>query len=272
MTFQSVFFSLVTAITLTGVSQAALAHGGVHHHDTPKAIQQYGLPLTLMNTIYEGTITAEQMSELGDIGVGVSNHLNGELTAVDGVIYSIAADGTATIAPADLQAPYMSMLKFEPTKTITLKNIRSFKELQDAITAQITSVNSFYAFKAKGRFDYAHLASAHGVEDEDVDFFEYLASRQMYDLKNTTGTVVGIYTPEYLGDISIPGLHFHFQNGDNTVGGHLEDIRFDSMDFEMQEFDKINLVLPNGPEFRSKKMQIIAPPSGAGAGGTAADK
>jgi acetolactate decarboxylase len=272
MTLQKDLFSLFTAMTFAITAQTAFAHEDGHDNEAPKVIQQYGLPLTLMNSIYEGEITAKQMRELGDIGVGVSNHLNGELTAVDGVIYSIAADGTATVAPDDLKAPYMSMLKFEPTKTITVKDIGSFKELQDAITGQITSINSFYAFKAKGTFSYAHLASAHGVEDEDVDFFEYLNSRQMYDLTDTEGTVVGIYTPDYLGDISIPGLHFHFQNGDNTVGGHLEDIRFEAMNFEVQEFDRMNLVLPNGPKFRSKKMKIIAPPSGAGAGGTDASK
>ena len=94
----------------------------------------------------------------------------------------------------------------------------------------------------------------------------------MYDLTNVEGPIVGIYTPDYLGTISIPGLHFHFQNGDNTVGGHLEDIRFETMDFKIQEFDRIDVVLPNVPEFRSKKMQIIQPPSGAGAGGTDASK
>lgn len=272
MPIQRELLAIVTATSLSVAAQTAMAHEDGHGEDAPKAIQQYGLPLTLMNTIYEGEITAKQMKQLGDIGVGVSNHLNGELTAVDGVIYSIAADGTATVAPDDLQAPYMSMLKFEPTKTITLTNIASFKALQDAVISEVSSINSFYAFKAKGTFAYAHLASAHGVTDEDVDFFEYLGSRQMYDLTNVEGTIVGIYTPDYLGTISIPGLHFHFQNGDNTVGGHLEDIRFETMDFKIQEFDRIDVVLPNVPEFRSKKMQIIQPPSGAGAGGTDASK
>lgn len=243
------------------------SHNGdnAHHHD---AIQQYGLPITLMNTIYEGTITAAEMKTLGDIGVGVSNDLNGELTAVDGIVYSIAADGTATIAPDDLQAPYMSMIDFKPTRTLTINNITSFKDLNDAVNNQIKSVNSFYAFKAKGVFEYAKLASAHGVEDGDMDFFKYLGSRQMYTLEESAGTLIGIYTPDYLGTISIPGLHFHFQNGENTVGGHLEDIRFKSITFEVQEFDRIDLALPNVEEFRTKKMKMIQPPSGAGSGGS----
>ncbi len=233
-----------------------------------KAIEQYGLPLTLMNTIYEGQITAAEMKSLGTLGVGVSNHLNGELTAVAGVVYSIAADGTATVASDDLQAPYMSMINFEPTRTAIISDVGSFKELEQAVLENISSANTLHVFKAKGEFSFTRLASAHGVEDENVDFFEYLGSRQMYNLEHTVGTIVGIYTPAYLGTISIPGLHFHFQNEDNTIGGHLEDIRFDEMQFEVQEVDRINVALPNVQKFRDIEMKMIQPPSGAGAGGS----
>ncbi|MBG9996924.1 acetolactate decarboxylase [Pseudoalteromonas sp. NZS127_1] len=276
MNIQKKILALISVTAILGISSNTIAgesktDSHTHTHSTlnkGKAIEQYGLPITLMNTIYEGNITAKEMKTLGDIGVGVSNHLNGELTAIDGVVYSIAADGTSTVAPDNLQAPYMSMVKFEPTHSITVKGITSFKALSDVISAEIESVNSFYVFKAKGTFELARLASAHGVEDEDVDFFKYLGGRQMYNLEQTKGTLVGIYTPDYLGTISIPGLHFHFQNGDNTVGGHLEDIRFDEMEFEVQEFDRINLALPNVEEFRTKKMKMIKPPSGSGSGGT----
>ena len=265
----------ITALLSIGTVQAHESHDhtdvspdAIVSTDHKKAIEQYGLPLTLMNTIYEGQITAAEMKGLGTLGVGVSNHLNGELTAVDGVIYSIAADGTATVAPDDLQAPYMSMIDFEPSRTVTISNINSFKELEQAVLANITSANTLHVFKAKGMFSFTRLASAHGVEDEDVDFFEYLDSRQMYNLEQTEGTIVGIYTPAYLGTISIPGLHFHFQNADNTVGGHMEDIRFDQLEFEVQEVDRINVALPNVQKFRDIDMKMIQPPSGAGAGGS----
>ncbi|ASJ75732.1 acetolactate decarboxylase [Granulosicoccus antarcticus] len=271
----SLLAAATTLAALLSISNAS-AHESHEHNDTQatdsvddrKAIEQYGLPLTLMNTIYEGQITAAEMKSLGNLGVGVSNHLNGELTAVDGVVYSIAADGTATVAPDDLQAPYMSMIDFEPTRTITISDINSFKDLEQAVLANITSANTLHVFKAKGLFSFTRLASAHGVEDENVDFFEYLGSRQMYDLEQTEGTIVGIYTPAYLGTVSIPGLHFHFQNGDNTIGGHMEDIRFDQLQFEVQEVDRINLALPNVQKFRDIDMKMIQPPSGAGAGGS----
>ncbi|ASJ73223.1 acetolactate decarboxylase [Granulosicoccus antarcticus] len=266
--------AVVSTIATLLSSANATAHESDDHAEITastgdrKAIEQYGLPLTLMNTIYEGQITAAEMKSLGTLGVGVSNHLNGELTAVDGIVYSIAADGTATVAPDDLQAPYMSMINFEPTRTVTITDISSFKALEQAVLDNISSANTLHVFKAKGEFSFTRLASAHGVEDENVDFFEYLGSRQMYNLEHTVGTIVGIYTPAYLGTISIPGLHFHFQNEDNTIGGHLEDIRFDKMQFDVQEVDRINVALPNVQKFRDIDMKMIQPPSGAGAGGS----
>lgn len=94
----------------------------------------------------------------------------------------------------------------------------------------------------------------------------------MFDLTNTEGTIVGIHMPDCLGMISIPDLHFHFENGDNTVGDHLEDIRFDCMDFEIEDFDRIDRVLPSVPECRSNNLQIFQPPSGAGSSGNAASR
>ncbi len=67
-------------------------------------------------------------------------------------------------------------------------------------------------------------------------------------------------------------MHLHFQKGDNKIGGHLGDIRFDKMEFEVQEFDRMNLSLPHVEEFRTKKMKMIQPPSGAGAGGSENEK
>ncbi|MDB6176314.1 acetolactate decarboxylase [Paracoccus sp. Z330] len=256
------FFAVLA--TLVATNGASAHEDG--HHDTPM-ISQYGLPLTLMNTIYEGTITAREMKKQGTIGVGVSNQLNGELTVVDGVVYQIAADGTSTVAPDELQAPYISMIDFRPDRTVTIADVTSFKDLSDKLSRNYGAVNSFYAFRATGLFDHVKMASAHAVEDGDTDFFAYLDSRQMYSVDRTDGTMVGIFTPEYLATVSIPGLHFHFQTADNKTGGHVEDVRFDSMVFEVQQLDRIDVSLPMVDEFRTEPMQMIAPPSGAGAGG-----
>lgn len=228
---------------------------------TENTVHQYAPTLGLLNSIYVGNQTPEDMVAKGNIGIGTVNHLDGELIAVDGIVYAIDAAGGITKAPKDLESPNMTMINFQPKKTIEITNINSFVELNTALKAHATSKNSFYAYRIKGEFPYLKMASAHKVENEDVSLFEYLDTRVMYTRENIKGTLVGLYTPEYLANIVIPGLHFHFLSEDIKLGGHLEGIKFDKMTVEVQEINQVNLTLPTVEKFRNKELKQGPPPA-----------
>jgi len=238
-----------------------------HSHDTEvlpghteNTVHQYAPTVGLLNSIYTGNQTPEEMVAKGNMGIGTVNDLDGELIAVDGVVYAIDAAGGITKAPKELESPNMTMINFQPKTTIEIKNIQSLKDLDKALKSQATSKNSFYAYRIKGTFPYLKMASAHKVEDEDVSLFEYLDTRVMYTRENIKGTLVGLYTPEYLGNVVIPGLHFHFLSDDIKLGGHLEGIKFDTMTVEVQEINQLNLSLPEVEKFRNKDLQMGAAP------------
>ncbi|MUH34435.1 acetolactate decarboxylase [Zobellia amurskyensis] len=227
---------------------------------TENTIHQYAPTVALLNSIYEGDITPEQMVQQGNIGIGTVNHLAGELVAVDGVVYTIDAEGGIKVAPQDLESPNMTMINFQPKRTVTVENIGSYEDLTKALQKYATSINSFYAYRIKGEFGYLKMASAHKVENEDVSLFEYLDTRVMYTRENIKGTLVGLFTPDYLGNIVIPGMHFHFLSEDIKLGGHLEDIRFDKLQVEIQEINQVNLQLPEIEKFRTRELKQGAAP------------
>ncbi|OWW25937.1 acetolactate decarboxylase [Zobellia sp. OII3] len=227
---------------------------------TENTIHQYAPTVALLNSIYEGDITPRQMVQQGNIGIGTVNHLAGELVAVDGVVYTIDAEGGIKEAPEDLESPNMTMINFQPKKTVTVENITSYEELNKELQKYSTSKNSFYAYRIKGEFEYLKMASAHKVENEDVSLFEYLDTRVMYTRENIKGTLVGLFTPDYLGNIVIPGMHFHFLSEDIKLGGHLEDIKFDRLQVEIQEVNQVNLQLPQTEKFRNKTLKQGASP------------
>lgn len=246
-------------------------HGHEHPHPhslgenglapyTENTIHQYAPTVALLNSIYEGDITPEQMVQQGNIGIGTVNHLAGELVAVDGVVYTIDAEGGIKVAPQDLESPNMTMINFQPKRTVTVENIESYEDLTKALQKYATSINSFYAYRIKGEFGYLKMASAHKVENEDVSLFEYLDTRVMYTRENIKGTLVGLFTPDYLGNIVIPGMHFHFLSEDITLGGHLEDIKFDKLQVEIQEVNQVNLQLPETEKFRTRELKQGAAP------------
>ena len=82
----------------------------------------------------------------------------------------------------------------------------------------------------------------------------------MYTRENIKGTLVGLFTPDYLGNIVIPGMHFHFLSDDIKLGGHLEDIKFDNLEVEIQEVNQVNLQLPETEKFRNTSLKQGAAP------------
>lgn len=248
--------SMFAALTFSLISSAAFSAEPIEN-----TIEQYGFPLALVNQIYTGDMTPIDMLKKGQFGLGTADNLDGELVALDGVVYKIELDGSLIKAPADLSAPYMTMFKFNPSKHIVLKEVNSLAELGEKLTAQMTSKNSFYAYKITGTFSHLKMASAEKVENDSVPLMEYLKTRVMYTKENIKGTLVGLYTPEYLGNISIPGMHFHFVSSDKKLGGHLEGISFEQVNVDIEEINKINLTLPQVAKFREHKLQQVAVPA-----------
>lgn len=252
------------ALMITGMG-TAFAHGGGLLGDN--TIHQYAPTVSLLNTVYDGELKVGDMAKQGDIGLGTVNGLAGELVAVDSVIYLIDAKGGITVAPDDMKSPSMTMLDFHPTKTVEVANVDSMQSLSTKLQSEMDSKNSFYSYKMHGTFPFLRMASAHKVKDDNVPLFEYLATREMYTRENIKGTLVGLYTPEYLGNISIPGLHLHFLSDDLTLGGHLEDIKLDKQTVDIEEINQINLTLPKVEKFRQKTLEQMPAPAA-----TASDK
>jgi acetolactate decarboxylase len=265
--FTVAFLSSYGAQSFAKESSDAEKHEHSHETDdsgltphTENTVHQYSPTIALLNGIYEGDITPQQMIQQGNIGLGTVNQLAGELIAVDGVVYTIDAEGGIRKAPNNLKSPNMTMINFQPKQTIELKNVSSLADLNTALNKYRTSKNSFYAYKIKGEFAYLKMASAHKVENEDVSLFEYLDTRVMYTRENIKGTLVGLFTPSYLANIVIPGMHLHFLSDDIKLGGHLEDVRFDNLSVEVQEVNQVNLQLPKVEKFRTRELKNVAPP------------
>jgi alpha-acetolactate decarboxylase len=266
LAFFSVF--LLASVSQSHAGQQSEKERAKHEHShesglashTKNTVHQYSPTIALLNSIYEGDLTPQQMVQQGNIGLGTVNQLAGELIAVDGIVYTIDAEGGIKKAPKDLKSPNMTMINFQPKQTLEISNITSYGDLNDALNKHRTSKNSFYAYKIKGDFKYLKMASAHKVKNEDVSLFEYLDTRVMYTRENIKGTLVGLFTPNYLGNIVIPGMHFHFLSNDIKLGGHLEDIKFDHLTVEVQEVNQVNLQLPQVEKFRTRELKDVKPP------------
>jgi acetolactate decarboxylase len=172
----------------------------------------------IVEGLYQGALRISRLLEHGDFGIGTFIDLDGEMVVLEGVAYQIAEKGAVRIAPLDMLIPYAVVTRFE--EEISRKNVsfRSFSEATALCDAMRGSENLFYAFRIDGQFD---TVSARVMRP--VRLGTGLANAAQHQEENTfhkvTGTIVGLWTPEYARSLSVPGYHFHFISEDRTRGG-----------------------------------------------------
>ncbi|QOX77958.1 acetolactate decarboxylase [Trichlorobacter lovleyi] len=174
----------------------------------------------LVEGIYQQRIPFSEIRQHGDFGLGTFDHLDGEMVMLDGNVYQITSDGAAAKVSEDLLTPFSCVTFYRPASHDRLDGERSYQVFLDWLNSLLPSANIFYAIRVEGRFSRVKVRSVPRQENyrplaevaKDQPVFEYL---------DTEGTLVGFYTPSFMGSLSVPGLHLHFLSADRTTGGHL---------------------------------------------------
>ncbi|EJL68556.1 acetolactate decarboxylase [Chryseobacterium populi] len=202
----------------------------------------------MRNGVYTGNITVKDLKNKGNFGLGTYHLLDGELIALNGIIYRIATDGSVEQADNRRNIPFASFTFFKTDKTIVLENIRSFTDFQEALLKKLPSKNRFYAFKIKTAYRNVTLGGAIKVNEKDtIGIAELMKARPLYKKQNVKGTMIGFYTPPYLNGLDLSPFHFHFLSDDKTLGGHLieGDLYNTSITVELDEKNAYEVVLPD---------------------------
>jgi acetolactate decarboxylase len=187
-------------------------------------LYQVALIQSLVQGYYDGIITVGELKQHGDTGIGTFEGLNGEMIVLDGTVYQAVADGSITIPADEETVPSGSVTFFDTDKTLTLSGISDMAALQESLNDVVSELgaNCFYMVKIEGMFDSIKVRSEYKQEKPYRPFDEALAQDQTeFDYEDIRGTVVGLYYPDYMGDLNNTGWHFHFINEDRTLGGHV---------------------------------------------------
>jgi acetolactate decarboxylase len=67
--------------------------------------------------------------------------------------------------------------------------------------------------------------------------------------KRNSGAPVGFFTPDFLGSLSVPGLHLHFLSADRQRGGHLLECRTSRVRAGVQFISMLELALPMSMDY-----------------------
>lgn len=227
--------------------------------DTPIAkndtYYHYSIWWAFVNKVFDADLSVETLKANGDTGLGSFNRLDGEMVMIDGVAYRVREDGTISEGADNDTIVYANAAFFEEEMSFEVLENDSLnvEKLQHRILQEVPSRNFFYVFKVKGKFDYMKCG---GLTKQEPPFEEGLdvliPNRPVFEENDVSGTIVGFYCPDFIGNINVKGFHFHFISDDKKLGGHVMDFNTSQpLEVQVDKKTDYHFVLPDNTDFEN---------------------
>ena len=217
-----------------------------------ESIAQVALLQSLAQGYFGGTITAGELRALGDTGIGTFEGLNGEMIVLDGKVYQALGDGRVLLCPDKTIIPFSNVTFFDNDIAVKLKDIKDKAALEAALNEAVREHggNSFYMVKLPAEFSSILFRSEYGSKEPYPTLVEALKDKQTeFTEKNIKGTLVGLYCPNYMGELNSVGWHFHFISEDKKKGGHILELSLKDGTAYLDQTDKFTMILHNDKKF-----------------------
>jgi acetolactate decarboxylase len=203
----------------------------------------------LMQGVFDGFYSFNDLMAQGDFGIGTFDALEGEMIALDGDYYQVKADGVAYPVQGNMTAPFAAVTRFEVDQTAALENAGNFTELARQLDLHLPSRNAFYALRIDGTFPYVQTRSVPAQEKPYPRLAEAVKNQSVFNFTNVTGSVVGIWAPEFAKGVNVPGYHLHFITEDRKAGGHILDIQVANATAQVDVTAGFAMQLPSSGDF-----------------------
>lgn len=203
-----------------------------------------------MGRALSGSITAKKLLNLGDFGIGTFHAVDGEMVILDGKVYQINEKGTPILQNEEVLIPFANICKFK-SHTITTQSIDF-----DTLSTLNINPNYFYAIKIHGTFTFIDTRVALKQAKPYPTLLEITKKQATFHYENTTGTIVGFFSPLYAQGIGVGGFHLHYISDDLTQGGHI--FNFSIVDAKIEISSKLDfqLILPHTEEYENIEINL----------------
>ncbi len=215
-----------------------------NENENSSVLVQVSVIDALLQGIFEGIIPIGDLKELGDIGIGTFDKLDGEMIMYNDTIYQVVYSGEVKIPSDDIKTPFASVCKWETNRDFFLEGF-NYDSLKANFDDFFPTANIFYGIKMKGKFNYMKTR----IVEPNKPLGEAAANQHEFEFKNIDGIIVGFFCPDYVNGINATGFHLHFLSGDRKSGGHILSFEIDKVDVELCYLYDFQLILPEEGSF-----------------------
>lgn len=203
----------------------------------------------LMAGSFDGVVTIEELEQHGGFGVGTLQGADGEAIVLDGTTYVVRPDGEVTAVSDDATTPFAIVTDFEDERTVTIEGTVDYDALRERLDTALPTLNTFYAIKIDGQFEYLKTRSVPQHEAPYPSLAAVVERETIFEFEAVSATLVGFRCPAYIAGVNVPGYHFHCLTDDRSGGGHVYELGITDPTVQVDISSKFSMVLPAGGRF-----------------------
>ena len=202
---------------------------------------------------FDGSISVKDLKKHGDTGIGTFEGLNGEMIVLDGVVYRANQDCEINVMGDKEKVPFSNVTFFDKDFSVKLSDVPDKAALEKILNEHVDKHghNSFYMVKLSGDFNEILVRSEAGAKEPYPTLVEALKTQKEITPQNISGTIVGLYCPDFMSSLNSTGWHCHFISADKKIGGHVLDLNLKSGEAQLDKTDKFSMGLPKKKNFHA---------------------
>jgi acetolactate decarboxylase len=177
----------------------------------------------LMQGVFEGVRPVAELKQHGDFGIGTFDALDGEMIVLDGVVYQAKADGHISVAADNQTTPFATVTYFDRDLAVTTEMPMNLSVFSTVMEKRLPTGNMIYAVRMHGTFPSMKVRAIPAQHKPYPTLADAAKNQSVYTYSDTTGTIVGFYTPVFFKGLNVAGYHLHFISDDHITGGHILD-------------------------------------------------
>ncbi len=234
----------------TGELERALP-GSVRGDPQPRSnrLYQTSTMAALLDAVYDGETTIDELLEHGNFGLGTFNGLDGEMIVNEHIVHQFRADGHAGTVPAELRTPFACVTHFEPEHTIYLDAPMDKPELEALVDSTIANPNLIVAVRFTGVFEQVRTRTVFCQCHPYPKMLDVVAKQPSLHFGVGGGTMLGFRTPAYMQGLNVAGYHLHFLDDQQKRGGHVTGYRVFAGRLELAVISEVEIQLPRSRAF-----------------------
>jgi acetolactate decarboxylase len=173
--------------------------------------------------VFDGVQPVGELKEHGDFGIGTFEALDGEMIVLDGVVYQAKADGHIYVVADNLTTPFATVTYFSGDQAVVTEIPMNLSTFSSVMEKRLPTGNMVYAVRMHDTFPFMKVRAIPAQQKPYPTLTEAAKNQSVYTYTNTTGTIVGFYTPVFFKGLNVAGYHLHFISDDKMTGGHILD-------------------------------------------------